>query len=103
MESSLLLFRPKASEDVKTNRLQQVLDYALQGISYDTIEFADQLSPLNNRKILFAIDLGNVGINFEYYHALSAPNIHTLNSPIEMQPQATINEDIVICYGMMET
>jgi hypothetical protein len=55
--SSLLLFRPKASEDVKTNRLQQVLDYALDGISYDTIEFADQLSPLNGRKILFAIEI----------------------------------------------
>ena len=41
-------------------------------------------------------------INFEYYHALSAPNIHTLNNPIETQPQTTINEDIVICYGMME-
>lgn len=41
-------------------------------------------------------------INFEYYHALSAPNIHTLNNPIEIQQQTIINEDIVICYGMME-
>ncbi len=77
MESSLLLFRPKASEDVKTNRLQQVLDYAFQGISYDPIEFANQLSPLNNRKILFAIDLGNSGINFEYYHFLKWLRTHS--------------------------
>ncbi|RXK01175.1 nucleoside 2-deoxyribosyltransferase [Arcobacter sp. CECT 8986] len=42
-------------------------------------------------------------INFEYYHSLSAPNIHTLNNPIETQVQMNIKEDIVICYGMMES
>jgi nucleoside 2-deoxyribosyltransferase len=42
-------------------------------------------------------------INFEYYHALSAPNIHTLNNPIKYQEQLTIAGEIVICYGMMET
>lgn len=42
-------------------------------------------------------------ISFEYYHALSAPNIHTLNNPISPQKQIIISEDIVICYGMMET
>lgn len=41
-------------------------------------------------------------INFEYYHALSAPNIHTLNSTIIQQEQTSISEDIIICYGMME-
>jgi nucleoside 2-deoxyribosyltransferase len=42
-------------------------------------------------------------INFEYYHSLSAPNIHTLNCPITMQEQATIMAEVVICYGMMES
>jgi nucleoside 2-deoxyribosyltransferase len=42
-------------------------------------------------------------INFEYYHALSAPNIYTLNNPIETQEQMSIKEEIVICYGMMES
>lgn len=41
-------------------------------------------------------------INFEYYHTLSAPNIHTLNNPIVIQKQIILTEDIVICYGMME-
>jgi nucleoside 2-deoxyribosyltransferase len=41
-------------------------------------------------------------INFEYYHALSAPNIHTLNNPIKIQKETIVTEDIVICYGMME-
>lgn len=42
-------------------------------------------------------------ISFEYYHALSAPNIHTLNNSIITQEQMIINEEIVICYGMMES
>lgn len=42
-------------------------------------------------------------INFEYYHALSAPNIHTLSNIIETQDVMSIKEDIVICYGMMES
>lgn len=41
-------------------------------------------------------------INFEYYHALSAPNIHTLNNPIKIQKETILTEDIVICYGMIE-
>ena len=42
-------------------------------------------------------------INFEYYHSLSAPNIHTLNNLIEVQEQMYVEEEIVICYGMMES
>ena len=41
-------------------------------------------------------------ISFEYYHALSAPNIHTLNKVIEKQERISVEGDIVICYGMME-
>ncbi|MCJ8326761.1 MAG: PfkB family carbohydrate kinase [Campylobacterales bacterium] len=41
-------------------------------------------------------------ISFEYYHSLSAPNIHTLNSPIIKQKQTSLTEDIIICYGMIE-
>ncbi|RLA76108.1 MAG: hypothetical protein DRG78_19640 [Epsilonproteobacteria bacterium] len=41
-------------------------------------------------------------INFEYYHSLSKPNIYTLNTPIIKQETYSLNEDIIICYGMME-
>lgn len=41
-------------------------------------------------------------ISFEYYHALSAPNIHFMNNYLEVQEKTSITEEIVICYGMME-
>ena len=34
---------------------------------------------------------------------MSAPNIHTLNNLIEVQEQMYVEEEIVICYGMMES
>jgi nucleoside 2-deoxyribosyltransferase len=55
----------------------------------------------------FNIDINTINsseiISFEYYHALSTPNIYTLNNLIETQEQMSIKEDIVICYGMMES
>jgi nucleoside 2-deoxyribosyltransferase len=41
-------------------------------------------------------------VHFEYYHSLSSPNIYTLNIPPQIQKTYFLEEDIVICYGMME-
>lgn len=42
-------------------------------------------------------------IKFEYYHALSRPNIYSMHKPIEKQKQILLEEEIVICYGMLES
>lgn len=66
-------------------------------------KYIDELKYFSN---LYKVNINPIDstemIRFEYYHALSKPNIYSYNTPIEVQKQITLKEDIVICYGMME-
>ncbi|MBQ8851853.1 MAG: NAD(P)H-dependent oxidoreductase [Oscillibacter sp.] len=47
-------------------RLQDVLTHALSGIEYRTVSQANELSHLQGQRLLFAVALGEYGINLEY-------------------------------------
>ncbi len=75
-QQPLLLFRPQPAEDVYTKRLAAVLRYALDGVSYEAVSRGEDLASYQNRRILFAIDLGASGINLEYYEFLGWLRTH---------------------------
>ncbi len=68
----LTVIRPLCMDSDKTVRLTDVLDYGLQGHDYDVLETAEQIeaADLRRRRILFAIELGESGINLEYVRLL---------------------------------
>lgn len=68
--SDLVLIRPHCTDPSKTERLSHVLARCLQGVSYETIQVAEEFTPIQNRKILFAVTLGESGINLELYRIL---------------------------------
>jgi Multimeric flavodoxin WrbA len=57
-------------EKVKTKRLSSILESSLDGTSFETITTAGEFDELKDRKILFAISLGESGINLEHYSIL---------------------------------
>ena len=69
---SLVLIYPRCQEPVKTKRIWEVLETALAGIRYEVVEEIEELEAidLRNRRILFAVSLGESGINLEWYHML---------------------------------
>ncbi|QOX63321.1 NAD(P)H-dependent oxidoreductase [Anoxybacterium hadale] len=68
--ADITLIRPYCSEKSKTKRLDAILEYSLQGYTYETITTAEEFRTLKQKKILFAISLGESGINLEYYGIL---------------------------------
>lgn len=66
---SLVLIRP-VREDHK-GRLDEVLSHALDGMDVTEINRCEELTPLHGRKILFAVAIGEDGINLEYVKMLS--------------------------------
>lgn len=62
---------PTCRERQKTERMRRVLKEALNGVEVkERIEFAEELHPLRGERILFAVMLGESGINLEYYGML---------------------------------
>ena len=68
--SDLILIRPLCKEKSKTQRLSAILEKSLEGYTYDTITTGEEFYELKNKKILFAISLGESGINLELYGIL---------------------------------
>jgi hypothetical protein len=70
--SDLIMIRPYCRESVKTKRLNSILDISLEGYTYDIISTIEEFRELKNNKILFAISLGESGINLELYAIIKA-------------------------------
>ena len=68
---SIVVIKPIDSRLSDSLRLDAVLNFALENINYKTINTADQLKDISGKKLLFAIDLGDDGINLEYIKILS--------------------------------
>lgn len=66
----MIVIQPTCSDVKKTERLQSVLDYALQGIEHERITRLGNFHGLQGKRILFAVTQGESGINLEYYRYL---------------------------------
>lgn len=77
MKNELILIQPHCEDKQKTKRLEQVLQKALEGISYQKITKEKEFENLQNKKILFAISQGVSGINLEYFRFLKKLRINT--------------------------
>lgn len=63
----IILIRPHCKEKSKTERLSAILEKSLEGYTYSTITTVEEFDNMRNKKILFAISLGESGINLELY------------------------------------
>ena len=68
--TDLVLVQPECKEKCRTARLQKVLDYALEGRSYQVIRHPEEFQDMQHKRILFAISQGVSGINLEYFRFL---------------------------------
>lgn len=73
-----ILINPLCSDSKKTERLQAILDASLKGYKYDEIVRIEEFekADLRNKKLLFAVSLGESGINLEYYNILKYIRMH---------------------------
>lgn len=69
-QEELLVIRPKEDGMAVNERLEQVLAAALEGYAYRYIAKAEELPPLCRRRLLFVLDVGQQGINLEFYALL---------------------------------
>ncbi len=71
-DGHLTVLRPHCPDTEKTRRLTEVLNYGLRGRDYEVLETIEEMesADLRNRRILFAIELGESGINLEYCRLL---------------------------------
>jgi len=65
--SDIIMVRPHCRERSKTERLSEILESSLEGYSYETVTTVEEFDDLRNKKVLFAISLGESGINLELY------------------------------------
>lgn len=72
MDRHLTVIRPLCPDREKTERLTDVLEYGLQGRDHEVLETFEEMeaADLRNRRIIFAIELGESGINLEYVKLL---------------------------------
>ena len=63
---SLVVIHPAADSGWADMRLQDVLTHALSGVEHRIVTQVDQLSHLQGQRLLFAVALGDYGINLEY-------------------------------------
>lgn len=68
--SDIVLIRPHCRERYKTKRLTTILERSLEGYTYDVVSTVEEFVDLQNKKLLFAISLGESGINLELYPIL---------------------------------
>ena len=71
-EKPLILIKPRCSEPSKTERLNQILDESLKDVPYKLVEDVASFRSVNlkGRRLLFAISLGQSGVNLKYYEML---------------------------------
>lgn len=65
METITILMPGEISE-----RLQNMLDYSIRGYDIQIIKSCEEMICLQNKRIIFAIELGETGINIEHYRIL---------------------------------
>lgn len=53
-----------------SERLNKMLEYSLAGYQYEMIKTIDQILNMRNKRIIFAVELGDAGINIELYKIL---------------------------------
>ncbi len=53
-----------------SERLEKMLEYSLYEYEYDLITNIDHMNDLKNKRILFALELGNTGINIDHVKML---------------------------------
>ena len=68
--SDIILIRPQCKDSNKVRRLSAILNNCLADYSYETIAWVEDFVDLKNKKILFAVSLGESGVNLEYYGIL---------------------------------
>lgn len=68
--ADLIMVRPHCRERIKTKRLSEILESSLDGYTYETVSTVEEFEDLEHKKILFAISLGESGINLELYPIL---------------------------------
>lgn len=68
--TDIMLIRPHCREKSKTKRLSAILENSLGDYTYDTVTTVEEFDDLKNKKLLFAISLGESGINLELYGIL---------------------------------
>lgn len=68
--ADIIMVRPHCRERLKTKRLSEILESSLDGYTYETVSTVEEFGNLRNKKILFAISLGESGINLELYPIL---------------------------------
>ncbi len=72
LSQKITLIRPLCPDSEKTQRLSDVLEFGLKGADYEVLETLAEIqaADLTDRRILFAIELGESGINLEYVRML---------------------------------
>ncbi len=68
--ADFILIKPTCRERFKTKRLEEILERSLDGHSYETVSTVEEFDHLKHKRILFAISLGESGINLELYPIL---------------------------------
>lgn len=66
METITILMPGEISE-----RLQKMLDYSTKGYDIQILKSCEEITCLQSKKIIFAIELGETGINIEHYKILN--------------------------------
>lgn len=69
-----LLLRPFCSQADKSKRLNDILEKSLENIDYQVVETLDEFIQVDfkNKRIIFAISLGESGVNLVWYQILKA-------------------------------
>lgn len=70
--NELILIKPSCREKRKEKRLTEIVEESMKGFKYERINTIEEFETTNlkNKKILFAISLGESGINLELYSML---------------------------------
>lgn len=68
----LVVIKPYCREKNKTGRLKAILSKSLEGYSFETITTVEEFEDydFSSKRILFAVSLGESGINLEWYSIL---------------------------------
>ena len=76
--SKLTVIRPLCPDSDKTVRLSDVLVYGPKGHEFEVLETAEENAnrDLRGSRILFAVELGESGINLEYVRLLKMIRIN---------------------------
>ncbi|MBE6034229.1 MAG: NAD(P)H-dependent oxidoreductase [Clostridiales bacterium] len=68
----LVLIKPYCREKIKTGRLKAILSKSLEPYTFETITTVEEFEEYDftNKRIIFAVSLGESGINLEWYSIL---------------------------------